>query len=226
RSVVSLMSRPYWCGPAEDEAMQEEHAFIWEAMLDTIDIDLAGKRVLDAGCNRGGFLRLLTDSCAIAEGFGYDQAMGAVEDARRLAGDRPLRFEVSDAVPTGCSGFDLVFSHEVLYLLHDLDAHAREIFAALSPGGVYYAVIGVHAASPLMAEWHRGNAEELHLPEPYDIDEVIAAFERAGFDGAAARLAVRFVPAATHGHHSRGKMLEWLDYYSNQKRKLRWRRPV
>jgi SAM-dependent methyltransferase len=114
--------------------MQEEHAFIWDAMLETIDIELAGKRVLDAGCNRGGFLRLLTDDCSIVEGFGYDPAVGAVEDARRLAGDRPLRFEVSDTVPTGCSGFDVAFSHEVLYLIHDLDAHARAIFAALSPG--------------------------------------------------------------------------------------------
>ena len=220
------MSRAYWCGPADDEAMQEEHAFIWEAMLETIDIDLAGKRVLDAGCNRGGFLRLLTDTRAIAEGFGYDPAMGAVEDARRLAGGRPLRFEASDTVPTGCSGFDVAFSHEMLYLLHDLDPHARGIFAALSPGGVYYAVIGVHAASPLMAEWHRGNAQELHLPELYDIDEVIASFEGAGFDGAAARLAVRFVPAATHGHHSHAKVLDWLDYYYDRKLMLRFQRPV
>ena len=207
--------------------MQKEHAFIWQAMLETIDIDLARKRVLDAGCSRGGFLRLLIDNCAIAEGFGYDPAAGAVEDAGRLAGGRQLRFEVSDAVPTGWSGFDVVFSHEVLYLLHDLDAHARGIFAALSPGGVYYAVIGVHAASPLMTEWHRDNAQQLHLPELYDIDEVIAVFEGAGFDGAAARLAVRFLPAATRGHHSHAKMLDWLDYYYYyQKLMLRFRRPV
>jgi SAM-dependent methyltransferase len=220
------MSRAYWCGPTDDEAMQEEHAFIWKAMLETIDVDLAGKRVLDAGCNRGGFLRLLADNRAIAEGFGYDPATGAVEDARRLAGDRPLRFQVCDTVPTGCSGFDVAFSHEVLYLLHDLDAHARGIFAALSPGGIYYAVIGVHAASPLMAEWHRSNAQQLELPDLYDIDEVIAVFEGAGFDAAAARLAVRFVPDARRGHHCRGRMLDWLDYYYNQKLMLRFRRPV
>ena len=29
--------------------MQDEHGFVWKAMLDTIDADLAGKRVLDAG---------------------------------------------------------------------------------------------------------------------------------------------------------------------------------
>jgi len=75
-------------------------------------------------------------------------------------------------------------------------------------------------------EWHRGNAQELHLPELYDIDEVIAVFEGAGFDGAAARLAVRFVPAATHGHHSHAKMRDWLDYYYDQKLMLRFQRPV
>ena len=80
------MRHTYWQDAAADEAMQEEHAFVWRAMLETIDIDLAGKRVLDAGCNRGRFLRLLADRCGIAEGFGYDRASGAVEDARQLAG--------------------------------------------------------------------------------------------------------------------------------------------
>jgi SAM-dependent methyltransferase len=102
--------------------MQDDHAFIWRAMLDAIDIDLAGKRVLDTGCNRGGFLRLLADRCGIVEGFGYDPAS---EDARRLAGRRPLHFEVMDTVPVGWGDFDAAFSHEVLYLLHDLPAHAR-----------------------------------------------------------------------------------------------------
>jgi SAM-dependent methyltransferase len=187
------MSQTYWRDAAADEAMQGEHAFIWTAMLDTIDIDLAGKRVLDAGCNRGGFLRLLADRCGIAEGFGYDPASGAIEDARRLAGRRPLEFEAADTVPTGWDGFDAAFSHEVLYLLHDLSAHARAIFAALAPGGVYYAVMGVHSASPLMADWHRANADELHLPKLYDIDEVIAAFTAAGVrrSGRPARGALR-----------------------------------
>jgi hypothetical protein len=48
----------YWQSATEDAEIQEEHGFIWEAMLDTVDVDLAGQRVLDAGCNRGGFLRL------------------------------------------------------------------------------------------------------------------------------------------------------------------------
>ena len=88
------MNQYYWRGAAEDEVMQDEHAFVWNSILDCVDTDLAGQRVLDVGCNRGGFLRLLVDRCAIGEGFGYDPAAGAIETPAGLAGARPLRFEV------------------------------------------------------------------------------------------------------------------------------------
>ena len=222
---VRTMDQEYWRGAAADEAMQEDHAFIWDAMLDTVDVDLEGRRVLDAGCNRGGFLRLLVDRCGIAEGFGYDPAAGAIDDARRLTGTRPLLFEATDTVPADWRDLDLAFSHEVLYLLHDVAAHARAIFDALAPGGVYYAVMGVHAGSPMTAGWHHANAEELGLPRLYDVDAVVAVFETAGFDAAAARLAMRFVPVAGHGHHERGGLLDWLEYYYDTKLMLRFRRP-
>jgi SAM-dependent methyltransferase len=224
RRRVNRVNTTYWRGAAEDEAMQEEHGFIWRAMLDTIDIELAGKRVLDAGCNRGGFLRRLVDESGIAEGFGYDPASGAIMDARRLAGRRPLHFEAANTVPAGWDGFDVAFSHEVLYLLDDLIAHAQALYGALVPGGVYYAVMGVHTASPLMAEWHEANAEELHLPKLYNIDEVIAVFHAAGFEAAASRLAMRFVPTAGHGHDHRVRLLDWLKYYYDQKLLLRFSR--
>src|SRR5207248_10214521 len=120
-------------------------------------------------------------------------------------------------VPANWSGFDLAFSHEVLYLLDDLPAHAEAVFAALAPGGVYFAVIGVHTGSPLMADWHRENAEALKLPKLYDIDEVIADFQAAGFEAAASRLAMRFVPTGGSHHGGPDRMLEWLDYYYEQK---------
>jgi SAM-dependent methyltransferase len=218
-------SSSYWLSAADDEVMQDEHGFVWKAMLDTIDVDLAGKRVLDAGCNRGGFLRLLSDACAIAEGRGYDPASGAIADARRLTGDRPLHFEVGDTVPPGWGSFDVAFSHEVLYLLHDLSVHADAIFAALAPGGCYYAVMGVHAGSPLMVDWHRAHVEELQLPKLYGIDEVAGVFGAAGFEVAAARLKIGFVPAA--GHHSTddaGSLLQWIEYYNDHKLILRCQR--
>jgi SAM-dependent methyltransferase len=219
----------YWRSAVEDEAMQDEHGFVWKAMLDTIDVDLAGTRVLDAGCNRGGFLCLLSDACGIAEGCGYDPASGAIDDARRLAGRRPLRFEVADSVPAGWESFDVAFSHEVIYLIHDLSAHADAIFEALVPGGSYYAVIGVHAGSPLMTDWHRAHVEELKLPKLYSVDEVAGVFGAAGFDVAAARLKVGFVPASGHDSSDRADprpdLLRWIEYYNEHKLLVRCRRP-
>jgi SAM-dependent methyltransferase len=217
------MTTMYWRSAADDQAMQADHEFIWRAMLDTIDVELAKQRVLDAGCNRGGFLRLLADEHAIAVGFGYDPAAGAIEDARRLAGDRPLTFEHSGSVPDGWTGLDVAFSHEVLYVLPDHAAHAAAIHRALRPGGVYFAVIGVHTRSALMREWHAQDRQQLRLPPLYDIDDVIATFRQAGFDASIARLAFRFVPVAGPEQHQTGP-LDWLTYYYEDKLLLRFTR--
>lgn len=219
------MNATYWRSAADDLAMEDEHGFIWRAMLETIDVDLAGGRVLDAGCNRGGFLRLLADGHGINEGFGYDPAAGAIEDARRLARDRPLHFEVSSSVPEGWSDIDVAFSHEVLYLLPDLAVHAADIHSSLRPGGVYFAVMGVHTRSPLMVEWHAANREELRMPPLYDIDDVVATFQSAGFVASMARLAIRFVPIEGKGHNHETRSVDWLAYYHDHKLLLRFARP-
>jgi SAM-dependent methyltransferase len=221
------MSTSYWRGAAEDEAMQDEHGFIWKAMLDTIDTDLMGSRVLDAGCNRGGFLRLLVDATGIAEGYGYDPAPGAIADARRLRGERPLTFEVADTVPEGWGDFDMAFSHEILYVLNDLPAHAADLLGALKPGGSYFAVMGVHRGSPMMSSWHAQSAVDLGLPRLYELEEVARDFEHAGFSVSVANLKLGFVPVSAHrhGHDHRMDLLAWLDYYSREKILLRFTRP-
>jgi SAM-dependent methyltransferase len=220
------MANRYWRGSARDEVMQDEHGFIWKAMLDMVDTDLSGSKVLDAGCNRGGFLRLLSDGAAIGAGFGYDPAAGAIEDARRLAGTRPLTFETSQSVPQGWSGFDVAFSHEVLYLLHDLPSHAAALYASLVPGASYFATIGIHADSALMATWHGDNAVALDLPGPYRLDDVAGVFKATGFDVAVGRLPFRFVPVDAHrGDLKDPRLSSWLDYYYKDKVMFRFTKP-
>jgi hypothetical protein len=93
------------------------------------------------------------------------------------------------------------------------------MFDTLKPGGHYFAVMGVHARSPLMSEWHAANAAELGLPKLYDLDEVAEVFEGAGFEASVARLQLRFVPVSAHraGHNHQQNMIDWLDYYSHDK---------
>jgi hypothetical protein len=137
-------------------------------------------------------------------------------------------------VPPGWGSFDIAFSHEVLYLIQDLSAHADAILEALVPGGSYYAVMGVHAGSPLMTDWHRAHAEELQLPKLYSIDEVVGVLGAAGFEVAVARLKIGFVPASGHTNADRvasssvapaPDLLRWLEYYNDQKILVRCRRP-
>jgi len=215
---MSNESDQYWRSAAEDESMQGAHEFVWKATLQTIDVDLQGKRVLDVGCNRGGFLRLLYDQGEIAEGFGYDPAAGAVEDASRLAGQRPIFFKVADTIPEEWSEFEVAFSHGVIYLIHDLIGHARGMYRALAAGGSYYASIGVHADSPLLVGWHHDHVDELKLPRLYSVDEVMSVFSDIGFECAAARLQMGFVPAVLPEVGLTARLVEWLDY--NYERKL------
>jgi SAM-dependent methyltransferase len=164
---------------------------------------------------------MLCDSRHIAEGCGYDPAPGAIADARRLAGPRPLHFDVSGDVPVGWGRFDVAFSHEVMYLIPDLRPHAESVHRALVPGGSYYAVMGVHATSPVMVEWHREHAAELNLPPLHDPDRVAASFAAAGFEVAASRLNIDFVPIPAQ----EPRVLEWLDYYNEKKLLFRFTRP-
>jgi SAM-dependent methyltransferase len=219
---VTTENETYWQSGAEDESMQKEHGFIWRAMLETLDVDLTGRRVLDAGCNRGGFLRLLASEARIAVGYGYDPASGAIADARRLAGDLPLVFEVAETVPGSWDGFDVAFSHEVLYLIHDLSSHAAAIHRSLVPGGVYYAVMGVHADTPGMADWHARNAERLNLPPLYALDDVIGSFAAVGFEPAVSRLKMGFVPVSDHAP----SFPTGLEYFYEHKLMLRLTKPA
>ncbi len=202
--------------------MQDEHGFIWRAMLDTIDVGLRNRRILDVGCNRGGFLRLLCREHAISAGYGYDPAPSAIADARRLAGERPLTFEVAEIVPDGWVEFDVAFSHEVLYLVRDLSGHARAIHRALRSGGIYFAVMGVHADAPQMAAWHARNAARLTLPPLYTLDEVIAAFAAVGFEAAVSRLKIGFVPLSEHAP----SFPAGLDYFYEHKVIMRFAKPA
>ena len=166
----------------EEDAMHEDHAYLWRHFLATIpEQDFRQSKILDYGCNRGGFLRTMFEQRPFNAAVGVDVAQQSLEVARRRCADLPVTFMLPTQLPTQAASVDVAFSHEVLYLLPDLAAHARAIAEALKETGVYYAAIGCHTANPLWPRWRDLIAETTHLPVfDYSLDDYARAFWNAG----------------------------------------------
>src|SRR4029077_19457264 len=106
--------------------------------------DLSQSAVLDYGCNQGGFLPLLYDRHRFKSAVGIDIARESVARAELLKGQRPVEYRVTDSAASLGRTFDYAFSHEVIYLLADLAAHARDMKAALRVGRAHLDDKGVH----------------------------------------------------------------------------------
>src|SRR6476659_493358 len=131
---------PWNRNPADEDAMGAAHAPIWRRMIDVaIYSDLREASVLDYGCNQGGFLRMLHDRHPFQSAVGIDIARESVARAELLKGYRPIEYKVGESAAALGLTFDHAFSHEVLYLLPDLAAHAADIKAVLKPGSTYVA---------------------------------------------------------------------------------------
>jgi len=191
---------PTWHRDARQEAaMEAAHSPYWRHFIAAIpETDLTTRHVLDFGCNRGGFLRLLYAIKPFRSGLGVDIATESVAAAEAARGAMPLRYQVAQDLTAWAESFDIAFSYEVIYLLPDLAAHAAGMFRALRPGGVYYAVTGCHTASPLWPQWRSLIAETSSAPVlDRAPDDFAGAFAAAGFAVSVKRFGYDgFVPAA------------------------------
>jgi SAM-dependent methyltransferase len=190
--------RTWHADPKREPAMEESHRPLWRHFIGAIpESDLSTREILDFGCNRGGFLRLLHALKPYRRALGVDIAEDSIAAAQRLVGTTPAEHVVATDLSAWAGRFDMAFSYEVIYLLPDIDAHAAAIHGALRAGGVYYAVTGCHTASPLWAAWHDligGNSNApVHERSP---DDYAQAFTKAGFDVSVRRFGYDgFVPA-------------------------------
>ena len=166
-----------------EQAMEDGHDLYWNRMIDLVaEPDLRSARVLDFGCNQGGFLRLLHARKPFARALGIDIARAAVEVARRRRTTEPVDYRVVQLLDEVAETFDIAFSHEVVYLIEDIDAHARAMHARLAPGGVYYVAIGCHTDNPAWPEWAVEIPRKSNLPVfGRSLEQYAAAFAAAGF---------------------------------------------
>jgi SAM-dependent methyltransferase len=70
---------------AREPAMEEGHRPLWRHFIESIpETDLSTREVLDFGCNRGGFLRLLHALKPFRHAIGVDIAVDSIAAAHRL----------------------------------------------------------------------------------------------------------------------------------------------
>ena len=205
--------------PADEEAMGAAHAPIWRRMVDvSVPHDLSASTVLDYGCNQGGFLRLLYDSHSFLRAVGIDIARESVARAELLKGHRPIEYKVADTAASLGRTFDYAFSHEVIYLLPDLAAHARDIRAALQPGASYVAAMGCHTDSSVWPRWRKLISETSSIPlYDHSLEDVSKAFAEAGFTVSVRPLALNAFMQVTIGSAYFPKVVDQLRYYTTDK---------
>lgn len=188
----------WWNMPGETEqSMEDGHQRFWQKILEAIDPPgLDQSVVMDFGCNQGGFLRFLYQHHPFKRGIGVDLARDAVRVANERKQDLPLEYHAV----TDLSGFenqiDLAVSTSVLYLIQDLEGHARQIKTALKPGGVYYTSYTDYSQNPsLPTIREKINAYGALKMQEYELDDIADAFRSQGFAAGIRRLPVLdFVP--------------------------------
>lgn len=138
------------------DAQEKFHAkssdVTWERILQEIDFPLAGKKVLDAGCGYGRYLKYFQEKDASY--YGIDGSNPMIRLAKRLNPGIENLF-VRDIENTGFQDgfFDLVFSRFAIQHAEDMNPLFQEIHRILSPGG-YFIFVGNHPM--MMFEYKKG----------------------------------------------------------------------
>lgn len=126
--------------------------------------DVAGLRVLDAGCGPGLYAdELLARG---AEVIAVDGSASMVELTRERLGARAhvLHADLSEPLPFAPSEFDLVVCALVVHHLDDRETCLREFFRVLRPGG--HAVLSTQHPT---ADWLRKGGSYFDTKEEEDI---------------------------------------------------------
>ncbi|MBD2847809.1 class I SAM-dependent methyltransferase [Paenibacillus sp. IB182496] len=179
----------WWSHAESEESMEDEHRPGWDEVIRLMpETDLSACKVLDFGCNRGGFLRHLHQARPFAQGVGVDLGAESVKLAEQRKGALPLTYANTGSPEALGIAFDLAFALSVIYLVGDLPEHARKIAAALRPGGVYYVTytdLSDNASAAFFKrEIERYSRLEAHM---HALDDFADAFAAAGFQTQAMR---------------------------------------
>ncbi|MFJ6347904.1 class I SAM-dependent methyltransferase [Streptomyces sp. NPDC054835] len=124
---------------AEEYAAENEHglvnAYYERPAMTALAGDVAGRRILDAGCGSGPLTAALRDRGAVVSGVDASAGMLALA-RRRLGADADLRVaDLRDPLPFADGAFDDVVASLVLHYLEDWGPTLAEFRRVLRPGG-------------------------------------------------------------------------------------------
>ena len=113
--------------------------------------DVAGRRILDAGCGSGPLSVALRDRGAVVTGI--DISAGMLELARRKLGDdvRLQQADLKSPLPFPDNAFDDVIAALVLHYLEDWTAPLAELRRVLTPRGRL--IVSVNHPSSIYIPW-------------------------------------------------------------------------
>jgi len=174
------------------KAMPHDHLFIWMEMVSAIKQDLkAGCKVADFGCSSGELLRVL---CAGVPNL-IDPIKPAIAVGLELETMRDVLIKAASKMPSGlpivlssaplhafASQFDVILSHEVLYLVEDLADTFAAAFAALKAGGVLCAATAGYIENEYYQRWQSKFKKRGITVFNHSKDEYAALLKLAGFD--------------------------------------------
>jgi SAM-dependent methyltransferase len=133
--------------------------------------ECAGKRILDAGCARGRFLKQLTTLQARL--YGVDLTETFVASARRNVPEATFARGSLSALPFASATFDAVYCIEVLEHLPDTKLALSEMIRVLKPGGTLLVIDkslqgldpGTGLPNIIVKRWAERNGKWMYPPD-------------------------------------------------------------
>jgi ubiquinone/menaquinone biosynthesis C-methylase UbiE len=174
-------AREFWDAVAADWRIQVgmegdmNRRLVSDPVLRELLGDVAGKRVLDAGCGTGYLSRQLADRGAVVTGVDFSDAM--IEIARADHPELDFRREsVATLASVDDASFDAVVANYVLMDVADLDGAVAAFHRVLRPGGMAVVVFS-HPCFPqsrrtdrhdggLTYDWDFAYFEERRVVDP------------------------------------------------------------